>query len=138
MDWPWNPWIIHGIHKSTWTPQGLPGAVISPPKKTANQLTSSQVASSAEVPAWPHPKPHTVTRPINESTTSHREGTSSQALGIWDNPQAATQPEHVAGGEEHDICYGVKRGSASRSGTSPNPQTPTPNLTPIKNTNHTF
>ena len=41
-------------------------------------------------------------------------------------------------GEEHGICYGVKRGSVSRSGTSPNPQTPTPNLTPIKNTNHMF
>ena len=42
------------------------------------------------------------------------------------------------GGEVCGICYGVKRGSASRSGTSPNPQTPTQNLTPIKNTNHMF
>jgi len=29
--------------------------------------------------------------------------------------------------EEHDLCYGVKRENASRSGTSQNPQTPTPN-----------
>jgi len=31
------------------------------------------------------------------------------------------------GGEECDLCYGVKRANASRSGTSQNPQTPTPN-----------
>ena len=35
--------------------------------------------------------------------------------------------------EERGLCYGVKRGAASRSGTSQNPQTPTPNLTPTKN-----
>ena len=35
--------------------------------------------------------------------------------------------------EEHGLCYGVKRRKESRSGTSQNPQTPTPNLTPIKN-----
>ena len=29
--------------------------------------------------------------------------------------------------EEHGLCYGVKRGNASRSGTTQNPQTPTPN-----------
>ena len=29
--------------------------------------------------------------------------------------------------EERDLCYGVKRANASRSGTSQNPQTPTPN-----------
>jgi len=29
--------------------------------------------------------------------------------------------------EERDLCYGVKRRSTSRSGTSQNPQTPTPN-----------
>ena len=40
--------------------------------------------------------------------------------------------------EERGLCYGVKRGAASRSGTSQNPQTPTPNLTPTKNTTHTF
>jgi len=31
VDCPWNPWIIHGIRESAWTPQGLPGGVISPP-----------------------------------------------------------------------------------------------------------
>jgi len=31
MDWPWNPWKIHGICESTRTPHGLPGGVISPP-----------------------------------------------------------------------------------------------------------
>ena len=36
-------------------------------------------------------------------------------------------------GEEHGLCYGVKRRKESRSGTSQNPQTPTPNLTPTKN-----
>ena len=41
-----------------------------------------------------------------------------------DNTQAA---------EERGLCYGVKRGKESRSGTSQNPQTPTPNLTPTKN-----
>ena len=40
--------------------------------------------------------------------------------------------------EEHGLCYGVKGGKESRSGTSQTPQTPTPNLTPTKNTNHTF
>jgi hypothetical protein len=35
--------------------------------------------------------------------------------------------------EVHGLCYGVKTGNASRSGTSQNPQTPTPNLTPTKN-----
>ena len=35
--------------------------------------------------------------------------------------------------EERGLCYGVKRGKESRSGTSQNPQTPTPNLTPTKN-----
>ena len=30
MDWPWNPWKIHGFCESTRTPQGLPGGVISP------------------------------------------------------------------------------------------------------------
>ena len=30
-------------------------------------------------------------------------------------------------GEERDLCYRVKRRSTSRSGTSQNPQTPTPN-----------
>jgi len=29
--------------------------------------------------------------------------------------------------EERDLCYRVKRATASRSGTSQNPQTPTPN-----------
>jgi len=29
--------------------------------------------------------------------------------------------------EERDLCYRVKRRSTSRSGTSQNPQTPTPN-----------
>ena len=41
-------------------------------------------------------------------------------------------------GEEHGLCYGVKRRKESRSGTSQNPQIPTPNLTPTKNTNHMF
>ena len=40
--------------------------------------------------------------------------------------------------EECGLCYGVKRRKESRSGTSQNPQTPTPNLTSTKNTNHTF
>ena len=35
--------------------------------------------------------------------------------------------------EERGLCYGVKRRKESRSGTSQNPQTPTPNLTPTKN-----
>ncbi len=30
VDWPWNPWKIHGFCKSVRTPQGLPGGVISP------------------------------------------------------------------------------------------------------------
>jgi len=33
----------------------------------------------------------------------------------------------VSAVEERDLCYGVKRANASRSGTSQNPQTPTPN-----------
>ena len=42
-------------------------------------------------------------------------------------------------GEECGLCYGVKRRKESRSGTSQNPQTPTPNLTPKhKNTKHMF
>jgi hypothetical protein len=36
-------------------------------------------------------------------------------------------------GEVRGLCYGVKRGAARRYGTSQNPQTPTPNLTPTKN-----
>ena len=40
--------------------------------------------------------------------------------------------------EECGLCYEVKRGNASRSGTTQNPQTPTPNLHQSKNTNHTF
>ena len=43
-----------------------------------------------------------------------------------------------AAAEECGLCYGVKRRKESRSGTSQNPQTPTPNLTPTKNTNHMF
>ena len=42
-----------------------------------------------------------------------------------------TIPHHLTvlhDGEEHGTCYGVKRGSVSRSRTSPNPQTPTTNL----------
>ena len=35
--------------------------------------------------------------------------------------------------EERGLCYGVERRKESRSGTSQNPQTPTPNLTPTKN-----
>ena len=71
--------------------------------------------------------------------------TSSHApphLAMWVDPlysslnAAMSMPTHVS--EEHGLCYGVKRGAASRSGTSQNPQTPTPNLTPTKNTNHTF
>src|SRR6267378_650408 len=30
MEHPWNPWNIHGVRESMWTPQGLPGGVISP------------------------------------------------------------------------------------------------------------
>ena len=40
---------------------------------------------------------------------------------------------HEVADEERGLCYGVKRGKESRSGTSQNPQTPTPNLTPTKN-----
>ena len=31
VDCPWNPWIIRGFRESAWTPQGLPGGVVSPP-----------------------------------------------------------------------------------------------------------
>jgi hypothetical protein len=34
---PWNPWNIHGVHESMWTPQGLPGGVISPPQQGSTQ-----------------------------------------------------------------------------------------------------
>jgi hypothetical protein len=48
-------------------------------------------------------------------------------------PNADDRDDKVRG-----LCYGVKREDASRSGTSQNPQTPTPNLTPTpKTTDHT-
>ena len=47
--------------------------------------------------------------------------------------ELSTQVDAKAIAEERGLCYGVKRGAANRSGTSQNPQTPTPNLTPTKN-----
>jgi hypothetical protein len=46
--------------------------------------------------------------------------------------QAIPLPKKATG-EVRDLCYGVKRGAVRGSGTSQNPQTPTPNQTPTKN-----
>ena len=50
--------------------------------------------------------------------------------GMWAGLSCLQMKNSV---EERGLCYGVKRGKESRSGTSQNPQTPTPNLTPTKN-----
>ena len=90
--------MTHPINESTTscgevTLSQAPGNQDNPQPATQPE----HVAISAEVPAQPHPKPCPkpcpVTHPINESTTSPGEGTSSQAPGIQDNPQLATQSE---------------------------------------------
>jgi len=45
--------------------------------------------------------------------------------GLFFGPRDFTP--HSEPVEERDLCYRVKRANASRSGTSQNPQTPTPN-----------
>ena len=53
--------------------------------------------------------------------------------GDFFNGSASSNIDKGAAVEERGLCYGVKRRKESRSGTSQNPQTPTPNLTPTKN-----
>ena len=70
-------------------------------------------------------------RPIGVRTLPVPPITSLQAL-----PRKKKYYVIIVGkctGEECGLCYGVKRRKESRSGTSQNPQTPTPNLTPTKN-----
>ena len=77
----------------------------------------------------------------------HKNLSSRRALGLrsqcafqslmslfWDaSCPLQRQYQILSGAEERGLCYGVKRRKESRSGTSQNPQTPTPNLTPTKN-----
>ena len=53
--------------------------------------------------------------------------------GGWNGRDMAVGAGGDGAAEERGLCYGVKRRKESRSGTSQNPQTPTPNLTPTKN-----
>ena len=120
------------LHHNLWNPESLFTPTITEWSKTAVPLPCPSHLELnnpiAHQMIFEHSSLFKIVTPINVNLFEH-------LLSDHPNPSFV---KSVCITEEHGICYGVKRGSVSRSGTSPNPQTPTPNLTPIKNTNHTF